>query len=37
MADGIDARSSLLSAVFKAKADTKDGTDGLLRKKEMTW
>jgi len=37
MADSIDAWSSLLSAVFKAKADTKDGADSLLRKKEMTW
>jgi len=33
MADSIDAITSLLSAIFKAKADTKDGADGLLRKK----
>jgi len=37
MADSIDARISLLSAIFKAEADTKDGADGLSRKEDMTW
>lgn len=37
MADSIDAWTSLLSAIFEAKADTKDGADGFLRKKVMTW
>jgi len=37
MADSIDAWIFLLSAIFEAKADTKDGADDLLRKKAMTW
>jgi len=47
MADSVAAWSSLLSAIFKAKLDTKDRADGLLRKnkniipvmikKAMTW
>ena len=35
MADSIDARSSLLSAVFKAKADTKDGADAFSKDREV--
>lgn len=37
MADSNEVRASILSAIFKANADTKDGADGLLRKKAMRW
>jgi len=37
MADSKEDEASILSAIAEAKADTKDGADGLLRKKAMTW
>jgi len=35
MADSIAAHSRILSAVSEAKADTKDGADGLSKDKEV--
>ncbi len=37
MADSIVAQSVILSAISKARADTKDGVDGFLRKRDMPW
>jgi hypothetical protein len=34
MADSIEDQAAILSAVFKAKADNKDGADGFSRKGE---
>jgi hypothetical protein len=36
MVGSTDSWFSLLPAVFEAKADTKDGADGLLRKNKNT-